>query len=84
MIHHFVQHQALSWLQPWILRASDRFKHQLQMAFEQAALVILVTDLQPGFWRGALKLAVRLRDHFCQMALQLFPGIPGRTRPDHT
>ena len=80
---HFIQHHALARFQPGVLITRNRLHHHLHMAGKHATLVVLVAQLQTCFRRAALNLAVCLRHHLCQTAFQLFPGIPGSTRPDH-
>lgn len=46
MIDHFVKHNALPGGQPAVSLTGDRLHHQLQMAAEQPALVVLIAQLQ--------------------------------------
>ena len=46
MIDHLVKYHALSGGQPAVGLTGDRLNHQLQMAAEQPALVILIAQLQ--------------------------------------
>ncbi len=51
MIDHFVKHHALPGGQPAVSLTGDRLHHQLQMAAEQPALVVLLSpDLTPARW----------------------------------
>ncbi|MNY63129.1 hypothetical protein D3C86_2000480 [compost metagenome] len=83
MIDHFVQYHALTGLQPAIFTACNGFNHQLHVALEDAALIILIAQFQPGFGCRTFNFAVGLRHHFRQTALQLLTGEPRSTRPDH-
>lgn len=46
MIDHLVKHHALSGGQPAVSLTGDGLHHQLQMAAEQPALVVLIAQLQ--------------------------------------
>ncbi|CCJ75095.1 hypothetical protein BN135_159 [Cronobacter muytjensii 530] len=81
--HYLIQHHALARLQQRFLLARRGFDHQLQMAAEQAALVILVAKLKPGLRRAELKLRVGFGDHFADMFFKLLTGVPRATCPDN-
>ncbi|MNC26591.1 hypothetical protein D3C75_747290 [compost metagenome] len=79
MIDLFVQDNALARLQPRAFGAGQRFNHQLQMAGEHAALIVLIAQFEPGFF----DFAICLSHHLGHAGFQLFPGKPGSTCPDH-
>ena len=83
MADHFIQHHALAWLQPAVFITGHWLHHQLHMAGEHAALIVLIAQFQTCFRRAALNLSISLCHHLSQTAFQLFPGKPGGTRPDH-
>ncbi|MNW03905.1 hypothetical protein D3C71_1999080 [compost metagenome] len=42
VIDNFVQHHAVTVFQPAVFGARNGFNHQLHMAFEDAALIVLI------------------------------------------
>ena len=82
MIDGFIQNDALPWLQPGIFLTGNRFYHQLQLAAEHAALVVLITQLNACLGREAFELIVCLRHHLSKMGFQFLPREPGAARPD--
>ncbi|CCK02449.1 hypothetical protein BN129_997 [Cronobacter sakazakii 701] len=80
--YDLLQYDALTRLQQRFLLTRRRFHHQLQMAAEQAALVILVAQLKPRLRRVALKLRVGFCHHVADMFFKLLTGVPRTTCPD--